>query len=116
VGALRLCHFSTGAFVEPITVWEPGRRLAFDVLSNPPPMTELSPYGDVEPPHLRDTFVSERGEFLLEEDGHGGVRLQGTTWYRQGLWPQAYWNWIADASIHGIHRRVLEHIRASAEG
>jgi uncharacterized membrane protein YhaH (DUF805 family) len=28
VGATRYCVFSTGAFVEPITAWEPGRRLA----------------------------------------------------------------------------------------
>ena len=28
VGAIRHCEFSTGAFVEPITAWEPGRLLA----------------------------------------------------------------------------------------
>ena len=30
VGATRYCVFSTGAFVEPITRWEPGVALAFD--------------------------------------------------------------------------------------
>ena len=31
VGAVRTCEFSTGPFVEPITEWDPPRRLAFDV-------------------------------------------------------------------------------------
>jgi hypothetical protein len=31
VGGVRYCVFSTGSFVEPITRWEPGRRLSFDV-------------------------------------------------------------------------------------
>jgi hypothetical protein len=35
---VRYCVFSTGPFVEPITVWEPGRRLGFDVAQQPPPM------------------------------------------------------------------------------
>ncbi len=30
-GAVRYCHFSTGDFVEPITVWDENRLLAFDV-------------------------------------------------------------------------------------
>src|SRR5262245_11855522 len=42
VGAVRYCEFSTGAFVEPITVWNEPRRLAFDVTEQPPPMFELS--------------------------------------------------------------------------
>ena len=33
VGAVRTCEFSTGPFVEPITAWDPPRRLAFDVRS-----------------------------------------------------------------------------------
>ena len=43
VGAVRYCEFSTGAFVEPITAWEPSRRLAFDVVSQPAPLREWSP-------------------------------------------------------------------------
>ena len=52
VGAVRHCEFSTGAFVEPVTVWEPGKRLAFDVAAQPPAMKEWSPYRAVHPPHL----------------------------------------------------------------
>src|SRR5258708_37304058 len=35
VGAIRRCEFSTGAFVEPITAWEPPARLAFDLAPEP---------------------------------------------------------------------------------
>jgi hypothetical protein len=114
VGAIRYCEFSTGAFVEPIRVWEEPRRLAFDVVENPPPMREWSPYGDVMAPHLAGTFVSHRGQFLLAQRGDATV-LEGTTWYTQNMWPQWYWGGIADGVIHRIHLRVLEHIKAAAE-
>jgi len=114
VGAVRHCVFSTGPFVEPITVWDPPRRLEFDVISNPPPMKELSPWGDLEAPHLHDTFVSERGGFFLREE-NGQTVLRGTTWYRQSITPDAYWHRITDALIHQIHRRVLEHIKERVE-
>jgi hypothetical protein len=41
--------------------------------------------------------------------------LEGTTWYRHGLWPAEYWRWWSDAIIHRIHMRVLTHIRTLAE-
>src|SRR5262249_23081078 len=65
VGAVRHCEFSTGAFVEPITVWEPGHRLGFDVRSQPPAMKEWSPFRAIHPPHLDTTIRSKRGEFRL---------------------------------------------------
>ena len=40
VGAERQCVFSTGAFVEPIEVWDEPRKLKFSVTSNPAPMEE----------------------------------------------------------------------------
>ena len=52
VGAVRHCIFTTGAFVEPITVWDEPNTLAFDVTEQPPPMKELSPY-DIRPPSRR---------------------------------------------------------------
>ncbi|MEM7515619.1 MAG: hypothetical protein AAF368_01665, partial [Planctomycetota bacterium] len=65
VGAVRHCEFSTGAFVEPITVWDEPRRLSFDVIAQPVPMEEWSFYEDVHPPHLENNFRSVRGEFRL---------------------------------------------------
>ncbi|HSY92990.1 MAG TPA: hypothetical protein VK812_16585 [Candidatus Binatus sp.] len=114
-GAERHCVFSTGAFVEPIEVWDEPRLLKFSVTSNPPPMEEWTPYSRIEPPHLHGFLVSEGGQFLLTPLANGGTRLEGTTWYRHGLWPAAYWQLWSDAIIHRIHLRVLRHIRDEAE-
>lgn len=115
VGAVRRCEFSTGAFVEPITRWEPPRVLSFDVRSQPEPMEEWSFYRRVHPPHLSGTFRARRGEFRLVELGGGRTRLEGSTWYELELAPLAYWRLLADGIVHRIHRRVLEHVRALAE-
>lgn len=114
VGAVRRCVFSTGAFVEPITTWDPPRKLAFDVADQPAPMVELSPY-EIHPPHLDHFLESRRGEFLLIRLPDGRTRLQGTTWYTNKMWPEAYWRLWSDHIIHQIHLRVLRHIRETAE-
>jgi hypothetical protein len=31
------------------------------------------------------------------------------------MWPNGYWGIWSDAVIHGIHLRVLDHIRQEAE-
>ncbi|MBI3862851.1 MAG: SRPBCC family protein [Planctomycetia bacterium] len=115
VGAVRHCEFSTGAFVEPITVWEPPHRLAFDVAAQPPPMHELSPYRHVHPPHLDGYLRCRRGEFRLVPLDDGRTRLEGSTWYEFAMYPQDYWTLWSDAVIHRIHRRVLEHIKRLSE-
>ena len=115
VGAVRHCEFSTGTFVEPIQIWDEGRLLKFSVTSSPAPMTELSPYADLVPGHLHGYFNSEQGQFRLIPQADGRTLLEGTTWYRHGLWPAQYWRWWSDAIIHRIHLRVLHHIRALAE-
>jgi uncharacterized membrane protein YhaH (DUF805 family) len=115
VGAIRHCEFSTGPFVEPITVWEEPRILAFDVTQQPHPMRELSPYRELDTPHLNGFFQSLRGQFLLTALPGGGTRLAGTTWYSQNLWPGSYWHIWSDYLVHRIHARVLEHIKAETE-
>ncbi len=116
VGAVRYCEFSTGAFVEPITRWEPPHRLSFDVAAQPEPMHETSPYQRVHAPHLVDGLRSQRGEFRLVALPGGRTRLEGSTWYTIDMFPQAYWSPLSDALIHAIHARVLEHVKALAEG
>ncbi|MFM7522494.1 MAG: hypothetical protein ACKO9B_18795 [Planctomycetota bacterium] len=116
VGAVRHCEFTTGDFVEPITVWDEPRRLAFDVTDQPDPMVELSPWRHVHPPHLVDRSLrSRRGEFRLVDLGDGRTRLEGRTWYVFDMHPQGYWTLWSDLSIHRIHRRVLDHIKRLAE-
>jgi hypothetical protein len=78
-------------------------------------MNEWSPYGRIIPKHLHGYFVSERGQFRLTPLANGGTRLEGTTWYRHGLWPAEYWRWWSDAIIHRIHLRVLRQIKTMAE-
>lgn len=113
-GAVRHCIFSTGAFVEPIQIWDEPRLLKFGVTSNPPPLNELTPYGHIEARHLHGYFVSEEGQFLLTALPDGGTRLESTTWYRHTMWPAGYWRLWSDYVIHRIHLRVLNHIGEEA--
>ena len=115
VGAIRYCNFSTGSFVEPITVWDEPNLLQFDVLAQPVPMKELNPFHEVQPPHLDGYFRSYHGEFKLTALADGATALVGTTWYAVDIHPRFYWNWWADAIIHRIHDRVLLHIKATCE-
>lgn len=116
IGAIRHCEFTTGTFVEPITVWDEPRRLAFDVTSQPDPMTELSPWRHVHPPHLEEqSLKSRRGEFRLIDLGGGRTRLEGRTWYTFDMHPEGYWTLWSDLAIHKIHHRVLAHIKRLAE-
>jgi hypothetical protein len=115
VGAVRHCEFTTGTFVEPITVWEEPRVLAFDVKSQPPPLQEWSPYAHVYAPHLDGFFRTTHGEFRLVRLAPNRTRLEGRTWYSLEMQPSIYWNAMADTILHAIHRRVLEHVKAAAE-
>ncbi len=115
VGAVRHCHFTTGSFIEPITVWNEPHTLSFSVLDQPAPMVEWSLYQSLDIPHLDGSFQSERGEFQLETLSDGRTRLRGTTWYRHDIWPGIYWRLWSDFILHRIHLRVLNHIGKEAE-
>ena len=115
VGAMRYCEFSTGPFVEPITVWDAPHRLAFDVTAQPPTMHELSPYRYVHPPHLDGALRSRHGEFRLVALPNNHTRLEGRTWYEFEMYPQTYWTLWSDELIHRIHLRVLRHIKQLSE-
>ncbi len=115
VGAVRHCEFTTGAFVEPVTVWDPPHHLAFDVTAQPEPMAELSPWKHVHAPHLvNNTLRSERGEFRLKALPGGKTELVGRTWYRVNMAPEPYWAAWVDVVVHQVHLRVLRHIGREA--
>jgi len=114
VGAVRHCNFTTGSFVEPITVWDEPLLLKFDVVEQPEPMKELS-FWDIDAPHLHDYFVSKQGQFKLIELPNGNTLLEGTTWYYHNIRPAFYWQIWSDHIIHKIHERVLIHIKKNAE-
>ena len=115
VGAKRSCVLSTGVMDETVTVWEPGRRLEFDVLTVPPAMHEASVHGELETPHLNGYFVPQRGRFVLVELPSGRTRLEGTSWYVHQIWPEWYWTPVTQRVVRGIHERVLLHIKMLAE-
>lgn len=114
-GAVRHCVFNTGTFVEPITVYDKPRLLRFNVTSQARPMNELSPYGDLHPPHLNGYMMSKQGQFLIGQAAPEGTDLQGTTWYQNRMEPYFYWRFFSDAIIHKIHERVLAHVKTVSE-
>ncbi len=116
VDAVRRCEFTTGAFVEPITVWDEPRLLKFSVTAQPAPMKESSWYPDLHPTHLDGFLVSEGGQFELTPLPGGRTRLTGTTWYRHEIRPAWYWRPMSDEIIHRIHARVLAHVKNLSEG
>jgi hypothetical protein len=78
-------------------------------------MNELSPYRDLRPPHLNDYLQSRKGQFHLTRLADNQTLLEGTTWYQNSFWPEAYWGLWSDYIIHRIHLRVLNHIKRLAE-
>ncbi len=114
VGAIRHCNFSTGSFVEPITVWDEPHLLKFNVTEQPEAMKELSIY-DIHPAHLHGYFVSKQGQFKLTTLPNGHTLLEGTTWYFNKIKPAFYWTLWSDYIVHKIHERVLKHIKAQSE-
>ena len=115
VGAMRRCHFNTGDFLEPITQWDEPKVLGFEVVSEPEPMTELSFYNGLRPPHLDGYFISNRGQFKLTPLPDDSTLLEGITWYTHAIWPETYWHLWSDEIIHRIHLRVLNHIKNVVE-
>lgn len=113
IGAIRYCNFNTGAFVEPITVWQEPNLLAFDVKEQPAPMSEMSPYENLQAAHL-EYIKSRRGQFRLYEKD-GVTIVEGTTLYTHDIAPDFYWNIFSDEIIHRIHLRVLNHIKQVSE-
>ena len=78
-------------------------------------MQEWTFYSQLHPPHLHGFMISKAGQFRLIELPGGRTRLEGTTWYSHGLYPESYWRLWSDTLIHAIHRRVLEHIKRETE-
>jgi uncharacterized membrane protein YhaH (DUF805 family) len=115
VGSVRYCVFTTGAFVEPIEVWDEPKLLRFSVQKSPPPLIEMSMYDSLNLPHLEGYFQSVKGQFKLIQVSKEKTMLEGTTWYRHDLWPGIYWQLWSDEILHRIHYRVLKHIKQKTE-
>ncbi|MDB4297570.1 hypothetical protein N9901_02320 [Flavobacteriaceae bacterium] len=115
VGAIRYCNFTTGSFIEPITMWNEPELLQFNVTQQPIPMNEMNPFWDIQPPHLKNHFLSKRGQFKLIKKNEKQTELEGTTFYELHILPKKYWKIWSDFIIHRIHKRVLNHIKTESE-
>lgn len=115
VGAIRRGVFSTGIAYERVTEWQPGQKLSFVVLSDPPMMAELTPYAHVNPPHLSGYFRTRDALFTITPLPNGRTRLTLTTHHELDLAPAVYWTPIAQWAVHENKRRVLAHFRDQAE-
>jgi hypothetical protein len=114
VGAVRQCRSSTGAFIEPITVWDEPRLLKFAVTAQPEPMREFSWNHEIQPAHLEGYLKIHGGQFALtavpHADGSVSTEIRGSTWYQNNMFPATCWRLWTDDIMHAIHSRVLKHI------
>lgn len=119
-GAVRKCRFSTGAFIEPITVWQEPELLKFSVTAQPEPMREWSWNHEIQPAHLHGYLDIHGGQFALKPiqnaDGSVSTEVRGTTWYQNNMFPASYWKLWTDYIMHEIHSRVLRHIKDVTTG
>lgn len=115
VGSLRLGEFSTGTASERIVAWEPARRLAFEVLTQPPAMEEMSPYRRVHAPHVHGYFDTRETRFTLAPLSGGGTRLTVEATHVLRIDPVLYWEPFARWAVASNSRRVLRDIREKAE-
>jgi hypothetical protein len=115
VGARRLGYFSTGTADERVTAWQPGRLLAFTVLSQPPAMEEMSPYREVHAPHLYGYVVTGDTRYVLAPLPNGGTRLTLEATTVLHIDPIPYWETIARWAFQTNVRRVLTSTKIQAE-
>lgn len=111
----RTCQFSQNIVLEErVTAYQPGRVLAFDVLSVVGPQNRVTGVDThVMPGGVY--FDNRTGRFELIALPGGRTLLRGTTGYTVHSSINGYARLWADHLLHVIHRRVLEHIKALAE-
>lgn len=114
VGTVRLGEFSTGVASEVVTEWQPGRRLAIEVRSQPPMMEEMSPYRRVHAPHLSGYFTTRGISFSLRPTARGGSWLTIEADHELRIDPVLYWRPLAQWAIDRNLDRVLEDIGRKA--
>ncbi|HAB16852.1 MAG TPA: SRPBCC family protein [Verrucomicrobiota bacterium] len=104
VGKERLCMFSQNVvFRERVAVFEPNRRLRFDIVSQP------------DHPELLGHFDTHWGEFDLHPDPDGTTTLIGHSCYTLHTRPRWYFDAWTRYLGRAVHLRVMENARRLAE-
>lgn len=98
-----------------ITVWQPGRLLRWESILTPPPLKELNPFRDTDPPHLHGLYRSVDGQFALTALGPNLTRVTRSSSYQHGLYPAAYWRLWCDYVAHRGHVHILSALKRAAE-
>ena len=114
-GARRVGVFSTGTADERVTIWKPGRTLAFRVVRQPPAMEEMSPYRQLHTPHLVGYFDTDETRFDLVPLADGRTRLIATADHVLRIDPVIYWAPIARWAIGRNVARVLTDVKKDSE-
>lgn len=114
-GGERIGYFSTGIARERVSRWEPGKELAFEVLSQPAAMEEMSPYRRVYAPHVHGYFETSETRFTLQPAARGGTRLTVEADSLLRMEPVLYWRPLARWAVRENLRRVLSDVRLKAE-
>lgn len=115
VGATRLGHFSTGMAKERVTEWAPERALGFDIISEPATLKELSPYANVNAPHVDGYFRSVHARIVLTPLEGSRTRLTLETTHELDLQPSYYWLPMVRWVVRENKGRVLAQMKAQAE-
>lgn len=104
VGRERLCVFSQNVvFRERVSVFEPPRRLRFDIVQQP------------SHPELLGHFDTHWGEFELRPEPDGTTTLIGRSSYTLHTRPYVYFDAWTRYLGRAVHLRVMENVRRLAE-
>jgi hypothetical protein len=115
VGAVRHATFAGGVlFIETVTLWEPERRLGFDIRADTVNI----------PPHTLDEHVTIggryfdalHGEYRIEERPDGGIVLHLASQHRLSTTFNFYARLWTDAVMRDIQENILYVIRNRCEG
>jgi hypothetical protein len=115
VGGVREARFEGGVlFLETVTEWEPGRRLAFtiDAQEHLIPPTILDEHVTIGGPY----FDVLSGTYAIEQRPEGGVVLNLSSETRVSTTFNVYAGWWADRVMRSIQEHVLTIVKARSEG
>lgn len=114
VGAVRHATFEGGVlFVETITLWEPGRRLAFSIHADPDsiPQRTLDEHVTVG----GELFDVLSGEYVIEPLAPGRVRLHLTSTHRLSTRFNFYSGFWTDLILRDVQQSILEILKRRCE-